>query len=469
MDDKQLLRLEQEALEKEFGFSGTETPHRTSNNGIETPDGIVNIEILQQELEKFLPNTSVALKLMLAVATSGVRNNPVMLWLLFIGSPSSGKTELLKLIKKIPHVISLDTLTQNSFISGERETDKQKVYDLLKELDRKCLIVKDWTAVLSQDERMTKKILGDLTGVYDGSFEKFSSARGKISYDAEFSHLGAITPATLNRHHNYLNMIGPRFLFYTIPSLSKEEENKSFDTIFSKENRKEAEERLSTLVFNYLVYLNESQIVLKPLNDEVKTYLKLAARFVARGRGIVILQKNSFVDEGSKEVTYYEPQDIQIEQPFRAIQQLISLAEYLAFVGGKKTVGLEELEIIKEVVISSMPADRSQALRVLLATDNGEITAQQLKDQSDKSIKTARRLLDELTHLGLVEKVKGTGQLASTYKIADEFKNFILRSTREFLSPYSSNKVSLNSSGISSNTPQPSLEQVKEIFSKETK
>lgn len=438
MQTQIIANLEKEKLAEELG-SGKATTH-ASHSWTETPDGIVNIDILQQELEKFLPNTSTALKLMLAVATSGVRKNAVMLWVLFVGSPASGKTELLKLIRKIPSIISLDTLTQNSFISGERETEKQKVFDLLKELDKRCLIVKDWTAVLSQDERMTKKILGDLTGVYDGSFEKFSSGRGKVSYNAEFSHLGAITPATLNKHHNYLNMIGPRFLFYTIPSLSKDEENISFNAIFSKEDRKEAEERLSRMVFDYLNFLNETEVKIKPLSEQTKSYLKLAARFIARGRGIVILQKSSFTDEEGKDISYYEPLDIQIEQPFRAVQQLITLSEYLAFVLGKDEVGIEELEIIKEIVISSMPADRSQALRTLLKTENGEITAQILKDQSDKSIKTARRLLDELTHLGIIEKVKGAGQVASLYKIQDEFKHFFLCSTWDFMSSYSENE-----------------------------
>ena len=63
---------------------------------------------------------------MLAVATSGLRKNRVMLWLLLVGSPSSGKTDLVKLIKNNKDVISLDSLTQNSFITGERSTKKKK-------------------------------------------------------------------------------------------------------------------------------------------------------------------------------------------------------------------------------------------------------------------------------------------------------------------------------------------------------
>ncbi len=40
-----------------------------------------------------------ALKLVLAVAKSGKRKNRVMLWLLLVGAHSSGKTDLVRLMK----------------------------------------------------------------------------------------------------------------------------------------------------------------------------------------------------------------------------------------------------------------------------------------------------------------------------------------------------------------------------------
>lgn len=426
-------QIEKQRITEEIG--GKEKITSTLFIGTETPDGPLSFDILANEVEKFLPNTKTALKLLLAVATSGIRKNRVMLWLLFVGFPSSGKTELLRLIRKVPTIIGIDSLTLNSFISGERETQKQRVYDLLPRLDGKCLTIKDWTVIFSHDERMTKKIIGDMVGAYDKSLEKSSSQRGIISYESEFSHLGAITPATLNKHHNYLNMIGPRFLFYTIPNLDQAQEDKSFKAIFAKEDRKAQEDKVSVMLFDYLTFLNEQDITqIEPPSKETQEYLKTAARFLARGRGIVVIHQSTFKNEEGADVTYYEPSEIQIEQPFRAVQQLLTLAEYLALVEGKKEITEQELEIIKEVTLSSMPADRAQALKALRESENGEITAKQLSDGLDKSIKTSRRLLDELNHLGVVEKVKGSGQTASSYKVKGEFESFVLHTPREFMS-----------------------------------
>lgn len=431
----ELQQLEKQKLSEELGIGQSKTSAPILHSGTETPTGTLTFNDLSGLVEQFLPNTTTALKLLLAVATSGVRKNRAMLWLLFVGSPSSGKTELLRLIKDVPMVINLDTLTQNSFISGERETSRQKVYDLLPKLDNKCLVIKDWTVIFSHDERMTKKIIGDLVGIYDRSMAKASSQRGIIRYESEFSHLGAITPATLNKHHNYLNMIGPRFLFYTIPNLNEEDEDKSFEAIFSNVDRKELEKKVSAAVFDYIVFLNEFDLdQMEPLSKNVERYLKIASRFMARGRGIVIIQQTSFKNDQGEDVTWYEPLEIQIEQPFRAVQQLMTLAKYLALVVGKRGVDEEELDIVKEIVISSMPADRSQALRALRNSENGELTAQQLSEGVDASVKTARRLLAELTNLGVVEKSPGSGQIAASYKIASSFRDFVLLTPQEFLS-----------------------------------
>ena len=223
------------------------------SSGTETPGAVDKIDDLVTLVESYIPNTGIALKLALAVATSGTRENRVMLWFIFVGAPSGGKTDITKLLKKSKTTYSVDSLTQNAFVSGERETDKKKNQDMLPAIGGRCLIIKHLTVIFSQNEESAKKIIGDLVGIYDKEFAKQSPGRGNISYESEFSILACITPATLNRHHNYLNMIGPRFLQYTIPALTTEEEDKSFDAIFnSKVDRKLQEKEVQLRVSSYL-------------------------------------------------------------------------------------------------------------------------------------------------------------------------------------------------------------------------
>lgn len=430
--------------DREF-YDETSEEYWSAPGETETPQGLpsptvvsrqVSYEEVEEQVETFLPNSATALKLVLAVAISAYYHNPLMLWFLLVAAPSSGKTELVKLLKGVTDVYFLDNITLNAFISGERPTEKDKVYDLLPLLDKKCWVIKDWTSILALDEKQTKKLLGDLVGIYDKEFTKFSSRRGQVSYESIFSHIGCITPATLNKHTNYINMVGPRFLFYVMPDLTEDQENESFDKIFSNHDRSEQESKAKELIAIYIMQLRQyDKTTIKSLSKEVEYYLKIASKLMANCRGTVITQPTSFMNDEGQRVSYYETAEVQIEKPWRAVKQLIELSTYLAFVTGKDEVGSEEMRIIKDVVMSSMPADRSKALRTV--KDNlGVIKIQDLAKQSQVSTKTSNRLLDELSSLKVLDKTKGMGTTANVYTINSKYKDFILLDPAEFMSNY---------------------------------
>jgi hypothetical protein len=441
-----LKEQEKEQLVGEMSTSDIQKHYRgtkTYNRGIKiktiTGTTTINFDDLAKKVEKFLPNTRKALKIMLAIATSGVRKNRTMLWLLFVGDPSSGKTELVELTRANPDVFSTDSITMQSFVSGERVKGKQKVHDLLNELNKKCFVVKDWTTLFTLHQDTTRKVIGDLVGIYDGSFAKFSPARGNTLYKARFSHLGCITPSTLNHHNRYLNMVGARFLFYVIPSLTKKQEDESFSAIFKDKDRNKTKRKLSKLTSRYLNKLNRLEVKDIKFNKKTRDYLTIAARFISRARGVVVIQRSSFINEDKEKITYYEPLHIQVEQPWRAIQQLMELAKYLCLVENKNKLNNEEYEIIKDITLSSMPADRATAIKVFYKREIHEITAKQLADENEASIKTSRRLLDELVFLGILDKEKGKGNMASAYSLKREFKAFVLDPYCKFMSPYNMN------------------------------
>lgn len=431
---------------------------------------------VEEKVLLFIPNGAIALRLIVAVAASYSLKLKTLLWLLLVGVPSSGKTDLVRLLKDNPDVVYLDALTQNAFVSGERAT-KNKVHDLLSELNQKVFVIKDWTTILSLNDEHTRKILGELTNIYDQEFAKFSSQRGNIEYQSSFSHIGAITPATLNKHTNYLNTIGPRFLYYTPAQESDTDYERSFDNILNEEidgedselRRKELEKDARLYVSSYLNQLKNKSLNLKPLDSNAKKYLKKSAELIARCRGIVVIKASSFMDENGKDVKYFETDDTpQIEKPWRAVQQLKGLAKCLAFVTEKEEVGITELEIIKEVVLSSMPADRSQALKAIIA-NKGSITAKELSSGSNKSWKTSHRLLAELVSLGVVEKIPGSGPLANDYKIHTLFSEFLILSTEDYLEKTNSSGTEIPHISQSTNNKEEYIEEtfLKNLFGKE--
>jgi predicted transcriptional regulator len=160
-------------------------------------------------------------------------------------------------------------------------------------------------------------------------------------------------------------------------------------------------------------------------DESTKAKLKLLAKFLSRGRGLIISTKGTFEEDG-KTVTYWDTQEKQVENPFRALEQLIGLARSLAVIHGRTQVTEHEIELLRRVVLSSMPVDRSRALSLFtyMKTLTGSVTSSSI----DKNQETARRLLEELYELGLLDRGKemGTsGHERNTYSPLPEFEDII--------------------------------------------
>ena len=388
----------------------------------------VSLEEALDAVEMVLPGKRNLTLLAMATSISHFVDGKTPLWLMFVGVPSSAKTEVARMVGKVPWIYFLDALTENAFVSGMRGS-----VDLLPLLNGKCLVVKDFTTTLSQKEEAVKKILGDLTSIYDDSFSKHSPMTGTVTYHSFFSLLGCVTPQALNRHQRYMNQIGPRFIFYRVPSSSQEEVEKSLGVLWSvKDSRpgiKVAQDKISAYCAGLISKLNESQLAKE--TPETQRYLNSLAKFIAKARGMVITRLAEFLNDKSEKVQFYEPIEIQIEEPFRALQQLRVLARSLAVVKGKLEVGEEELKLVKEVALSSMPADRSLLLSVVVS-QNRYWTAKEVADAIGISHKTALRQLDELVTLKIMTK-QGQEGMSNLYLIDSSFHQ-LLYGRAEFMS-----------------------------------
>ncbi len=383
----------------------------------EQTNNTVTLEEALEAVEAVLPGKKDLMLLAMATSISHFIDKKTPLWMMFVGVPSSAKTEIARMIESAGWVFFLDSLTENAFVSGMKGS-----IDLLPELNRKCLVVKDFTTTLSQKEETVKKILGDLTSIYDDSYVKHSPVRGTVEYHAFFSLLGCVTPQILNRHQRYMNQIGPRFLFYRVPNSSQEEVERSFEVLWSGGDTQQKIKFAHDLVCGYCKQLCDklNEIVITRESPEIIDLLDDLAVFTSQARGMVLTRSAEFINAENEKVQFYEPVEIQVEEPFRALQQLRVLARALAVIQGRVTVQTEDMRLVKQVALSSMPADRSLLLSVI-RTKNIPWTAKQIADEIGISHKTAVRQLDELVTLKILTKY-GKNGVANEYVISTKFQ-----------------------------------------------
>lgn len=354
------------------------------------------------------------------------RRNPI--WIMLVGNPSSNKTQLVSLLAQAPDTVMIDVLTANPFISGL--SNKEKPQDLLPKLDGSCFICKDYTSFFGRSEETVKQLLSDLVSIYDGTFSKHSGARGTVRYNASFSHIGCVTPMGLNQRQTYMNQVGARFLTIRVPELSERQREEGFDVAWSedlKERIKAASEAASGYVTALCKGIRTYGVQLAPVSAGIRTQLNLLAELVARARGEVRTRTQKFETEDGEVKTFEEVEEIQKEEPFRALHQLKALCKSLAIVRGKEEVTQQEFLTVKRVALSSMPVQRAEALGIFHVEH--KVTAKEGSDILDKNYKTVKRHLDQLAYLGVLKREKDVDGKTWIYEPDPKFSSLILPSS----------------------------------------
>jgi len=280
--------------------------------------------------------------------------------------------------------------------------------------------VKDLTTLFSLRDEKVKKILGDLQSVYDGEFVKATGTLGVQKYTTRFSLLACVTPAALDKHHSYMGRIGSRFLFYRLPGLTPRERDSGFTVSWKSVDRRERLTEFRNLVAQHVRELLHSSVEMQAETPDQRELLERLAGMLAAGRADIQRRK---VQTSEKQWSY-EIDDVQIEEPWRALQQLRNLARALARIHGRNCVTEHELELLRRVVLSSMPLGWVQVLECFQGSSEG-LTRQQIETEIGKSYGRVKQLLDELVRVKLIRESQETNGLL--YSPAEEFADLLRR------------------------------------------
>jgi hypothetical protein len=139
---------------------------------------------------------------MLVVAATIVANrsggDPV--WLLIVGPPSGGKTEVLMSCAGLPYMISAATVSEAALLSGtsQHERSKNATGGLMRQIGAfGILLAKDFTSVLSQNRDTARAALAALREIYDGSWHRPVGCDGGmvLKWTGKCGFIGGVTPS----------------------------------------------------------------------------------------------------------------------------------------------------------------------------------------------------------------------------------------------------------------------------------
>jgi hypothetical protein len=293
---------------------------------------------------------------------------------MFSGPPSCGKTSTVELLRGCDSKVTFrDQITAGGLKSDYVDPKSGKTpKGLLYMLDNRCLVIKELASLFALHPNALKSFIGMLQAAYDSRFDSQSGTVGHQSIKTRFAFLGCGTPDVFEQHLHAMNAIGPRFLYYRIPQLTLAEMRelaKQRKTVKGLEKKMAA---LGATVADHLKQLPSVEEA-EPWPDEIDRL----AEFLVQGRCTPQYLKDE--DDGYKKQVV----DVTIEDPTRLTTQLYTLGLCLARLRGESKIADQDIGLLMQVVISTLPYARWKVLEAIAAEEKDAKDDEDSEDSQD--------------------------------------------------------------------------------------
>jgi len=374
-------------------------------------DGLTAEERLASCVETFrewlhFPDPSVLYIVLAAMVANEVReDDPV--WPLIVGSPGSGKTEVLASISGQPNVYQAATMTEPALLSGtsKRERSKTSKGGLLRQVGAfGILVLKDFGSVLSMAQESRGQMLAALREIYDGSWTRQVGTDGgqELHWEGKLGLLAGCTPA-IDSHHAVMGSMGERFVLYRVPTTEnddREQVRRSLERTGDHAMRRALAEAVSPVLA-----AARGMEMPATADPELREWLVELSTFAVRCRSAVER------DYRTREIELIPPP----EMPARLGLVLWRVFRALRVLGVTEP---EARRLLAKMALDSMPAARRAVLEELRRAGD-ELMLSRIADNIHYPKTTARRALEDLNAHGVVERDSGPTGRADVWWLSD--------------------------------------------------
>ena len=317
------------------------------------------------------------------------------LWLCIQGAPSSGKTEVLKMLKDDPMCHPLYDITGKTLFSGANGAEGGYIP---REVGEKGIIIfPDFTTVLSAPKYTQSNIMSQLRVIHDGDASRLTGidTNRREHWSGKVGVLLAVTDA-IEGFKKKASSLGERFLYYRhfVPEFNPIDYKKpSIPTEFPKE-----------ILEEYIDMMNK--VYPPEWSDSLDIKINCAASWIALSRAVVKR------DSRTKEIVQVFPQ----EEPYRLIEQLSTLLNSLIMLHMNQFSSRVD-KIFMDVVTGCVPRDRMELIYYLWHRGcNAGLERKELRNSLNHfSNSRLTHLIQDMLSLGLIVEVGGKYYLEPGY------------------------------------------------------
>jgi hypothetical protein len=319
------------------------------------------------------------------------------LWLMLVGPPSCGKSELIASLYSIPGILHSQALSgAGALLSGTRlkERAKDATGGLLRQIGpRGALTFKDFTSMLSLRQETLRELLAAFREIYDGRWGRQLGVDGarSLEWRGKLGIVGGCTEA-IDRHSSLTSEMGERFLYYRFPTPT----DRAFGQSNALVNRVDARlnEHLQAAVDEFLreIGVDWSFPAEFPSLERADHYRLIAwAQFASAARSAVER------DPYRHEIQYRSS----TEYPMRLTAQFSELLRSMRYIGVPER---EAWFVIRKLAFDSIPGLRRDLLDRLVRANRTEAD---LTEHTECGRATVQRALGDLKMHKLVTRIPG--------------------------------------------------------------
>ena len=337
------------------------------------------------------------------------------IWLMLVGAPSTGKTELVNILNKVPHVHGVSTLTENTFLSSMRNANG-KENSLLHRIGAKGMILmKDYTTVVSMRAEKKEQILAQMREIFDGALKKESGNGVSQEWKGKINWVGCVTDVIYSVGGESAAM-GRRSMVYELPPLTDDmrlDMGRAANKI--RNNISNIREELQDAVAEFIKYkVDNMPKELPSLSAEMEEDLLQISSFVTKVRTGV---ERDF--RGTLQLVY------ESEGLTRFNSQITKTVETMLYISDKTVVDDDYKKFAFKIGIDSIPKQRRIALIIL--SEYSAVTAKGVALKTGMPTETIRMALEELAALHIVErKPNPQGVGADHWNIKDRWRHMMV-------------------------------------------
>lgn len=378
-----------------------------------------------------------------------------------LGRPSSLKTVGIELFRKWQSVFYTDSFSAKSMVSHSTAVKKEELakIDMLPKIKNKYLLTPELSPTFAKKDDDLIEILGILTRILDGhGYESDTGAHGHRGYNEQMMFVWAGAAVDIPyKVHKYLGTLGPKLYFLRLPSNSHSEAEyyNNLDKDFGDKL-----DKIRIALFDYLEWFESCPHMIDDLdgvnrkselhkmtwdfnkNEELpKRYIIKLAILLSHLRGVV----TTWGDTSDSQGLDYAYALAIVEDPSRAITQLMNLARGHALSQGRNYITMQDVPLVIKVVFSTASHERVRIFELLIE-HQGKLRTSLITESLNTSNNTAKRTMAEfkavgLVNLGEVKTPTGTGTVnEKQITLKDDFDWFLSEDFHAVrnLPPYSS-------------------------------